>query len=98
MTKEPKGGKLPERVAKLEQKDETDDQRCDARHVTENERLNLIETALWGPNRDGEGGIVNKLNSILFKMALLMGFASFAGSAIGIIILQHLAKKAGMAG
>ena len=98
MTTEPKGGKLPERVAKLEQKDETDDQRCDARHATENERLNLIETALWGPNRDGEGGIVNKLNNTILKVALLTGLTSFAGSAIGLIIVQHLAKKAGMAG
>lgn len=98
MTSEPKGGKLPERVAKLEQKDESDDAMCDARHNTDNARIKKLEDAMWGVNRDGEGGIVNKLNSTIIKVAFLTGLTSFAGSAIGLIIVQHLAKKSGFGG
>ena len=98
MTSEPKGGKLPERVAKLEQKDESDDARCDARHANDNTRIKKLEDAMWGANRDGEGGIVNKLNSTIMKVALLTGLTSFFGSAIGFIIIQKMAKKVGMGG
>lgn len=98
MTSEPKGGKLPERVAKLEQKDESDDAMCDARHTIDNARIKKLEDAMWGVNRDGEGGIVNKLNSTIIKVAFLTGLTSFAGSAIGLIIVQHMAKKAGVGG
>lgn len=98
MTSEPKGGKLPERVAKLEQKNESDATMCEEKHSAENARIKKLEDAMWGVNRDGEGGIVNKLNNTILKVALLTGLTSFCGSAIGFIIIQHLARKAGVGG
>ena len=59
-------------------------------------RICTMEIALWGDKRDGDGGIVNKLNSTITKVALLTGLTSFAGSAVGMIIISHLAAKAGL--
>lgn len=103
MTKEPKGGKLPERVAQLEQKDETDDIRCNARHTAEHLRIDKLEVTIMGTNRDGTGGLVasfsdlkNDLKNTMNKMAVLFGIASFLGSAVGIIVLQYIAGQVGL--
>ena len=86
---------LDQRVTALETKDEADENKCDARHGTANSRLDKLETAMWGENRDGEGGVVNRLNSTITKVAILTGLTSFAGSAVGMVIISHLASKAG---
>lgn len=86
---------LDQRVTALETKDEANENKCDARHGTANSRLDKLETAMWGENRDGEGGVVNRLNSTITKVAILTGLTSFAGSAVGMVIISHLASKAG---
>ena len=86
---------IDQRVTALETKDTANESKCDARHDTANARLDKLETAMWGENRDGEGGVVNRLNSTITKVAILTGLTSFAGSAVGMVIISHLASKAG---
>lgn len=86
---------LETKVAALEQKGKSDDDRCNARHASDHTRMDKLETALWGENRDGEGGVVNKLNNTILKVGLLTALTSFAGSAIGMVLIQYIAKKAG---
>ena len=86
---------IDQRVTALETKNTANDDKCDARHDTANARLDKLETAMWGENRDGEGGVVNRLNSTITKVAILTGLTSFAGSAVGMVIISHMAAKAG---
>lgn len=72
-------------VATLEQKVCNDDR-----------RIGTIETALWGENRDGEGGIVNKLNAIITKGTMLAGLMAFVGGAIGPYIIPKILKAFGL--
>lgn len=82
-----------EKVAALEQKDRTDESKCDARHQSDHTRLNLLENALWGVNRDGEGGVVNKLNLMIIKTAIYTGVASSVGSAVLAVTIQYLTNR-----
>lgn len=86
---------IDQRVTALETKNVANDDKCDARHDTANARIDKLETAMWGENRDGEGGVVNRLNSTITKVAILTGLTSFAGSAVGMVIISYMAAKAG---
>ena len=59
-------------------------------------RLCTVETALWGENRDGEGGIVNKLNATIIKGTMISGALAFIGGAIGPMVFSIILRRLGI--
>lgn len=75
------------------------DQRVTALETNErvnHSRLCTVETALWGEKRDGEGGIVNKLNAIVIKGTIISGVLAFIGGAIGPMVFSAILRQLGV--